>query len=148
MLKITRKTEYALLALGQLSQGNVDTVTKVREISDLHQIPFPVLSKVMQNLARAGFVEPVKGAHGGYRLSAQTGDTSLMHFLNLMEGPMGIVDCFVEADCDQLSGCSIRTPMQIIDDTLRQVFSSIPLINVIGSNRATTTHFQANQTAN
>ncbi len=148
MLKITRKTEYALLALGHLSQGKLDTVTKVREISDLHLIPFPVLSKVMQNLARAGYVEPVKGAHGGYRLSAQTGDTSLMLFLDRMEGPMGIVDCFVDAECDQLSGCSIRTPLQIIDETLRQVFNNIPLNNVISGKRATNAHFQVNPTAN
>ncbi len=140
MLKITRKTEYALLALGHLNQGKVDTVTKVREISDLHQIPFPVLSKVMQNLARVGYVEPVKGAHGGYRLRAQTGDTSLMHFLDQLEGPMGIVDCFVDAECDQLHGCSIRTPLQVIDETLRQVFSNIPLNSVISSNRAAAVH--------
>lgn len=101
----------------------------------------------MQNLARTGYVEPVKGAHGGYRLSAQTDDISLMHFLDQMEGPMGIVDCFVDADCDQRNGCSIRTPMQIIDETLRQVFKDIPLNNVIGSNQAAKPHFQAGSTA-
>ncbi len=147
MLKITRKTEYALLALGQLSQGNGAAVTNVREISDSHQIPFPVLSKVLQNLSREGYVEPVIGAQGGYRLSALAGSASLMHFLDQMEGPMGIVDCFVDANCEQINACSIRTPMQIIDATLRQVFSNIPLTKVI-NNDGTIDHIHPGTSAN
>jgi len=133
MLKLTRKTEYALMALGQLSQPEGGGVTKVREIADAHDIPFPVMAKVMQHMARAGFVEPVQGARGGYRLKMDLADVNLWQFLERMEGPLGIVDCVnvSEDECTQVESCSIRNPMQVIDHTLKSVFTGLSLEHVI-----------------
>ncbi|UCH63043.1 MAG: Rrf2 family transcriptional regulator [Fidelibacterota bacterium] len=131
MLKLTRKTEYALMALGQLSQPEGGGVTKVREIADTCGIPFPILAKVMQQLARRGFVEPVQGARGGYRLKARLADVNLWQFLERMEGPLGIVDCVSEDECTQVESCSIRSPMQVIDYTLKTVFTRLSLESVI-----------------
>ncbi len=131
MLKLTRKTEYALMALGHLTRSEESGITKVREIADTHDIPFPVMAKVMQHMARAGFVEPVQGARGGYRLKAHLADVSLWQFLERMEGPLGIVDCVSEDECTQVDSCSIRNPMQVIDHTLKSVFTGLSLEQVI-----------------
>jgi len=131
MLKLTRKTEYALMALGHLSRPDVGGVTKVREISDTYEIPFPVLAKVMQQLARKGFVEPLQGARGGYRLKAALADVNLWQFLESMEGPLGIVDCVCEGECTHVGSCNIRTPMMVIDYTLKSVFTGLSLEYVI-----------------
>ncbi len=133
MLKLTRKTEYALMALGQLSRPDDGVVTKVREIADTCGIPFPILAKVMQHLAQKGFVEPVQGAQGGYRLKAQLADVSLWQFLERMEGPLGIVDCvsLSEDECSQVEYCSIRSPMRVIDHTIKAVFTDLSLEQVV-----------------
>ncbi len=133
MLKLTRKTEYALMALGHLSRTAEEGVTKVRKIADAHDIPFPVMAKVMQHMARAGFVEPVQGARGGYRLKAQLADVNLWQFLERMEGPLGIVDCVnvSEDECSQVESCSIRNPMQVIDHTLKAEFTDLSLEQVV-----------------
>ncbi len=133
MLKLTRKTEYALMALGHLSRTAEEGVTKVRKIADAHDIPFPVMAKVMQQLARKGFVEPVQGAQGGYRLKAQLADVSLWQFLERMEGPLGIVDCvsLSEDECTQVESCSIRSPMRVIDHTIKAVFTDLSLEQVV-----------------
>ena len=133
MLKLTRKTEYALMALGHLTRSEESGITKVREIADAHDIPFPVMAKVMQHLARAGFVEPVQGAQGGYRLKALLADVSLWQFLERMEGPLGIVDCvsLSEDECSQVESCSIRSPMRVIDHTLKTVFTDLSLEQVV-----------------
>ena len=133
MLKLTRKTEYALMALGYLSRPDSGGVTKVREIADTSRIPFPILAKVMQRLAQKGFVEPVQGAQGGYRLKAQLEDVNLWQFLERMEGPLGIVDCVSvsEDECTQVESCSIRSPMRVIDHTLKAVFTDLSLEQVV-----------------
>ena len=130
MLKLTRKTEYALLALGHLCHDDGST-TKVREIADTYNIPFPVLAKVMQQLARHNFVEPIKGAQGGYRLKIDPVEIDLWQFLEQMEGRSAIVGCFVEEDCDQLTTCLIRSPLHVIDDTIKSVFHGMTLKDVI-----------------
>ncbi len=133
MLKLTRKTEYALMALGHLSQAEEDGVTKVREIADAHDIPFPVLAKVMQQLAQKGFVEPVQGAQGGYRLRGNLANVNLWQFLEKMEGPLGIVDCVYvnEDECTQVESCNIRNPMRVIDHTIKLVLTGLSLENVV-----------------
>jgi Rrf2 family protein len=131
MLKLTRKTEYALMALGHLSKAEDEGTTKVREISGIYDIPFPVLAKVMQRLAQKGFVEPIQGAQGGYRLKADLADVNLWQFLEKMEGPLGIVDCVSEDDCTQMGSCNIRNPMRVIDYTLKSVFTGLTLEHVI-----------------
>ncbi len=133
MLKLTRKTEYALMALDQLSLPEASGVTKVREIADNCGIPFPVLAKVMQHMARKGFVEPVQGAQGGYRLKAQLADVSLWQFLERMEGPLGIVDCasLGEDECTRAESCSIRSPMRVIDHTIKAVLTDLSLEQVV-----------------
>lgn len=131
MLKLTRKTEYALLALGHLCHDDDGNATKVREIADTYNIPFPVLAKVMQQLARHNFVEPIKGAQGGYRLKVDPVEIDLWQFLEQMEGRSAIVGCFVDDDCNQLTTCMIRSPLHVIDDTIKSVFHGMTLEDVI-----------------
>jgi len=131
MLKLTKKTEYALLALGHLSRAGQGATINVREIADTHQIPFPVLSKVLQRLAREGYVEPTKGAHGGYRLREELAQRNLGQFLEQMEGPFGLVDCIAVPNCTQLDGCLIRTPLQVINETILAAFHRMSLAEVI-----------------
>ena len=131
MLKLTRKTEYALLALGHLCKDGHSSTTKVREISDTYNIPFPVLAKVMQQLDRHNFVEPIKGAQGGYRLKIDPVEIDLWQFLEEMEGRSAIVGCFIDEDCDQLPTCLIRSPLHVIDDTIKAVFHGMTLEDVI-----------------
>ncbi|MCH7498311.1 MAG: Rrf2 family transcriptional regulator [Candidatus Marinimicrobia bacterium] len=131
MLKLTRKTEYALMALSHLVNAGGSGVTKVRKISQDYQIPFPVLAKVMQQLAREGYVTPVQGAQGGYRLNMDPGTVNLWQFLEMMEGPLGLVDCIVDDQCTQLDVCNIRTPMQAIDHTIKSVFHSLSLEQIL-----------------
>ena len=131
MLKLTRKTEYALIALGHLSRASDDETVKVREIADSYDIPFPILAKVMQRLAQQDFVEPIQGAQGGYRLKVDLAGVNLWQFLEKMEGPLGIVDCVSEDECSQMGSCNIRHPMRVIDYTLKSVFTGLTLEHVI-----------------
>lgn len=136
MLKFNRKTEYALLALQHLNGSDDKSITKVREIAVTFNIPFPVLAKVMQQLARYDFVEPLQGARGGYRLGPRGLDSSILQFLEAMEGPQGLVDCLADGECDQLANCTIRTPLSELDITIRQFFSNIKLQDVLGGTSA------------
>lgn len=130
MLKLTKKTEYALLALGHLHQAGRDAAINVREIADTYQIPFPVLSKVLQRLAREGYVEPTKGAKGGYRIREELAQHNMWQFLEHMEGPLGLVDCVTLPDCDQEAACHIRSPLHAINDTIAAVFHRMSLADV------------------
>jgi DNA-binding IscR family transcriptional regulator len=47
-----------------------------------------------------------------------------------LEGPLGIMDCYFDSDCIQLGACNIRTPIQRINENMRDMFSKMSLREV------------------
>lgn len=127
MLKLTRKTEYALIALRYFQRQKLHAVVTAKEISHTYNIPYPLLAKILQALAKKNFLEPVHGAKGGYKMRANLKNISLMEFFEKIEGPFGIMDCSIDENCELVSLCNIRSPIQKINRTLRKVLGDITL---------------------
>ena len=51
-------------------------------------------------------------------------------FFEIMEGPMGIVDCYFDSNCEQLSGCTIREPINRINNRIRTMFDKMTLADI------------------
>ena len=130
MFKTTRKAEYARIALIQMQLKGNKSLTSVKEISQQNGIPYELLAKTMQLLARAEIVEAVKGPHGGYRLKKDPSIIKMTTFFEIIEGPMGFMDCSFDTDCDQIQSCAIRTPIQRINDSIRNMFNNISLQDI------------------
>ena len=55
MLKLTKKADYGLIALRHLAAGRKSRVSaSAKDIAEAYRIPLPLLSKVLQKLAKAG----------------------------------------------------------------------------------------------
>ena len=67
MLQIRRETDYAIRCLYFLS-GKKDAVVMVDEIAREMRIPKTFLAKILQRLAKAGFVQSYVGVKGGFIL--------------------------------------------------------------------------------
>jgi len=55
MLKLTKKADYGLIALKHLVVHGPES-SSAKEIADLYGIPLPLLSKILQKLAKNGFL--------------------------------------------------------------------------------------------
>ena len=130
MLKLTRKTEYALIALRYLQIKSEGCPIAAREIAELENISLPILSKVLQHLVKEKLIETVKGAHGGYQLTVNLNQINLWEFLEIMEGPLGLVDCLQNSQCEQIVTCSIQRPMKKINHTMKNVFNKLSVSDV------------------
>ena len=130
MLKITRKVEYALIALNHLQQQNDGDLCSAKEISKQYGIPQELLAKTLQKLARVEIIEAVQGSTGGYKLLVAPSTISMTHFFEILEGPVGIMDCYFDSGCRQLNTCNIRSPINKINDAIRNVFNNITLADL------------------
>ena len=130
MLKITRKVEYALIALRHLQSKNTDDLTSAKEIAIHYGIPKQLLAKILQQMSKDNIIEAVQGPAGGYRILANLDKISLKDFFEKLEGPLGMMDCFFESDCIQINACNIRVPIQRINDNMRNMFSEMTLLEV------------------
>ena len=66
MLKLSRLTDYAVVALVRLSA--TDGVETSPGIAAAIGVPEPTVAKVLKALAGQGRLSPTRGARGGYRL--------------------------------------------------------------------------------
>jgi Rrf2 family protein len=127
MLKLTRKIEYALIALRHMQGKERGAVTSTKEIAAAYDIPIQLLAKTLQQMAREGIIDPVQGPRGGYRLNERLEQLNLTEFIEMLEGPLGLMDCYFDSNCDQLEVCNIRMPIVKINDTLRTMFDNLSL---------------------
>jgi len=128
MLKLTRKSEYGLIALLHIDSRQDGGLVTAKEIAETYQLPAELLGKVLQSLARAGFVESVQGAKGGYRLSTSIESVSLGEVIEKLEGPIVITPCCDGSmNCRQVNTCNIRNPVQRIQEEVRAYFHALSL---------------------
>ena len=120
MLKLTKKVDYALLALNLMSRNEVGGITNVRDIASLYSIPPEILAKVMQKLSKAGLIQSHNAPKGGYSLKIPSEEISVLKVLVAVEGPVGIVSCSDGTDktCQQHDQCDIRSPLERLQNNI------------------------------
>ena len=140
MLKISKKADYALMALQYLASAQVSgsspgRIVNAKEIAEEYHIPGELLAKVMQTLAKQGFVESQNGPKGGYLLARDASRITIAQVLEAIEGPIGITECYHDKDgpsCSQLEHCNIRTPLLKVQDSIYQLLNSMTVEDMMG----------------
>lgn len=130
MLKLTKKIEYALIALQHMQGKNHKDITSVKEVTDKYDLPASLLAKVLQKLAKNEIIEPIQGPSGGYRLRKPLDTIKLNDFIEIVEGPVGLVDCLKDPDCSHVGTCNIRVPIERINNTIKDLFSNMTLADI------------------
>ncbi|MEC7759617.1 MAG: Rrf2 family transcriptional regulator [Candidatus Neomarinimicrobiota bacterium] len=130
MLKITRKVEYALIALRHMQLKESEELTSTKEIATRYGVPQQLLAKTLQHMARDGIIQAVQGSAGGYRIAINLDQISMKDFFERLEGPLGMMDCYFDSDCIQMGACNIRVPIQRINDNMRNLFSQMSVQEV------------------
>ncbi|MGE3182072.1 MAG: Rrf2 family transcriptional regulator, partial [Phycisphaerae bacterium] len=115
VLALTKKAEYAIMALCHLARRERETVLSAREIATDHHIPSALLMNVLKSLNNAGLILSVRGVNGGYGLAVPAEDISLADVVEAVEGPVRFVRCAdneVETDpCELVCSCAIKQPL-------------------------------------
>ncbi|HSG05104.1 MAG TPA: Rrf2 family transcriptional regulator, partial [Nitrospiria bacterium] len=68
-MKLSAKTEYGIQALLELASRNGDAPAQAKSIAQRQNIPYRFLEQVLNNLRKAGLIESIRGAQGGYTLA-------------------------------------------------------------------------------
>jgi Rrf2 family protein len=69
MFRLSKKIDYALLALQYLASPGEPGDVSARATAERFEIPAALLAKILQRLAHDGLITAHRGVHGGYRLA-------------------------------------------------------------------------------
>lgn len=90
-MRLSRKSEYALLALVDLACRYGKGRAKIIEISERNGIPKKYLEQIFLQLKGAGYVRSIRGASGGYELAKNSSEITLAEIIRLIDGPLASV---------------------------------------------------------
>jgi Rrf2 family cysteine metabolism transcriptional repressor len=91
-MRLTRKGEYALLALIDLAQHWESGLTKIEETAQRQNIPKKYLEQILLVLKMSGYVKSIRGAGGGYQLAKPPRQIFLAEIIRLIDGPLAPVE--------------------------------------------------------
>jgi Rrf2 family cysteine metabolism transcriptional repressor len=87
-VKLTNRSEYALLALVYLARQEARAYVGGAEIAEAQNIPPKFLQQILLVLKRARYVQSFKGQQGGYRLAKPAKDISIAEVVRLLDGAL------------------------------------------------------------
>jgi len=126
MLRLSKKADYALLAMRHLAAEADRGATSTRELAESYDIPAELLAKVLQRLVRARLLESHQGIRGGYGLARPAASISVADVIQAIDGPLTVTACSeFDHSCDQFAKCNIRDPLWHIKDRIVAALSSM-----------------------
>ena len=113
MLRLSKKADYALIAMKHLALRGDRGSSSAREIAGLYDIPIELLAKVLQRLVRRGLLASHQGTRGGYQLVRLPAQISVADVIQAIDGPVSVTACSASDDgaCEQYSKCNVRDPL-------------------------------------
>jgi Rrf2 family protein len=131
MLRLSKKADYALMAMKHLATRTDVASASAREIAEAYDIPVELLAKVLQRLVRRGLLSSHQGTRGGYRLAKAPSAISVADIIQAIDGPLTVTACSTEAEnCGQYAKCSVRDPLWRIKDRILAALATCSLLEV------------------
>jgi Rrf2 family protein len=128
MLKLTKKADYALMAMKHLAEHSGGSSRSAKDVADAFGIPPEALAKILQRLAKAGLLHSQHGINGGYTLARPAHTISAFEVIQAIDGPFFITSCVtVRGECGQSDRCNIREPLRKVNESIETVLKRIKI---------------------
>jgi Rrf2 family protein len=135
MFQISKKVEYGLIAMRHMALSSNGHIITSKEIADLYQIPYELLAKVMQKLAKEKFISSHQGVNGGYTLSRHPGELKLSAIINAIEDQpsVSIIQCEAESpeNCSIHTTCTIKNPLVKLQGNINKMFEEMSILEMV-----------------
>lgn len=132
MLRLSKKTDYALMAMKHLTVHGDRSASSAREIAEQYDIPSELMAKVLQRLVRRGLLASHQGTRGGYRLARPAAEISIADVIQAVDGPLTVTACSTDDHaCGQYSKCNVRDPLWRIKDRILQSLAGCTLAEIV-----------------
>ena len=132
MLRLSKKADYALLAMRHLAAHADRGAMPARELAEAYDIPAELLAKVLQKLVRAKLLDSHQGIRGGYGLSRPAASISVADVIQAIDGPLTVTACSADKnDCEQYGKCNIRDPLWQVKDRILAALAETSVADLV-----------------
>lgn len=137
-MKLSKRGEYALRSLINLGiAAKVGrSLVRVTDLAKAEDLPVKFLEQIMQQLREAGYVESVRGKHGGYRLAKPAAGIAIGSVVRLIDGPLAPIGCvsqtaYEPCNCPDEIHCGLRMLMLDVRNAIAAILDRYTLADVV-----------------
>jgi Rrf2 family protein len=134
MLQLSKKVEYALIALRHMAMNSHGQVFTAKEIAAKYNISYELLAKILQKLTKSGIVVSTQGMRGGYALAKRPDQIQVSYVINVIEEEKAtIAECYAEGgeNCSLFDACTIRKPLGKMQHNLNALLDKTTLEQIV-----------------
>jgi Rrf2 family iron-sulfur cluster assembly transcriptional regulator len=135
----SRSTEYAIRAFVHLASLPSGEYAMAKHIAAESGAPAHFLAKILQDMARDGFLKSSKGPRGGFRLRAAAAEISLLQIVEAVDGAGRYDGCPAgSAECNDRVACGMHDSWMVLRSRIigyLEGTSIADLANALGEKR-------------
>ena len=128
---LSQTTEYALRATICLAYSN-DRLVSTSELAQVTKVPMNYLAKVLQLLARSDIVSGRRGVGGGYKLTREAVNISMLDVINAIDPIERIGSCPLGLENHSGTLCPLHRKLDEAVAMLIAQFSGISMADMLG----------------
>ncbi len=133
-MKISTKGRYGLRILMDLALHQSEKPRLIRDIAKSQQISEKYISRLVIALRKAGMIRSVRGVNGGFHIAMKPEEITLLDVIEVMEGPLSIVDCVSAPEkCGQSVNCAPREIWNKLNEDIRALMRQTTLADILES---------------
>ncbi|HEX2605168.1 MAG TPA: Rrf2 family transcriptional regulator [Oxalicibacterium sp.] len=132
-MRLTRFSDIGLRVLMYLAREPRTTSVTVAEVAMQFDIPHNHLVKVVGAMAKRGWIDAMRGRHGGIRLAVNAAEIRIGTVLRALEGDNEAVDC-EGIGCRLAGDCALRDALRRGVEAFYQAMDEYTLGQIIGGN--------------
>lgn len=130
-MRISTKGKYGLRAMVDLAVHSSDAPIPLSTIAERQELSLGYMEQVFSVLRKAGLVNSIKGAQGGYVLADNAANITVGDVLRALEGDLNVVDEEQEADEKGIEYCIKTIVWDKMNESLNKVADSITLEDLV-----------------
>ncbi|HBF35915.1 MAG TPA: hypothetical protein DDW50_01170, partial [Firmicutes bacterium] len=130
-MKLSTKGRYGVKAMVDLAINYGGEPVPIKSVAERQNISDLYLEQLFAQLRKAGLIQSVRGALGGYVLSRPPAKILISEIMNVLEGSVEISDCIDDTNCINMDYCATRLLWVKIKDSIDQVLESTTLADIV-----------------
>ncbi|WP_005036581.1 RrF2 family transcriptional regulator [Holophaga foetida] len=136
-MKFSTRAIYGMRAMLTLAREHGRGSMFLKDIAERENLPGTYMEQLMVPLRKAGLVQAVRGAKGGYTLARHPSEIPVKVLLEALEGPLTLSDCPGGSGCcGHPETCVLKELWQEASTAMNQVFLETSLATLLERQRA------------
>ena len=132
-MEVTKGTLYAVYVLIYFHRREYGEVADLHTLSRTLEAPESYLSKVLQQLHKAGYLASHMGSKGGYRLAKRVEKTTMRDVLQVIQGETLMQECLLDDyNCDRFKRCAVLHHVKDIQKAVNGMLEKLTIDQLAG----------------